>query len=90
MGISRKEMTETDTIPFSDSKTREIYFLNRKDLEEELEKLYNKISGALVKVEKIGKYELNQIELSVGISGGILVLTVEGGITLKYSVPRSI
>jgi Skp family chaperone for outer membrane proteins len=70
---------------FHDANTKQVYFLKRKNFEEELQKIYDKISSALTRVQKIGNYQLNEIEISVGMSSGILVLTLEGGITFRYS-----
>ena len=75
---------KTEGLPFSDIKTKKVYFLKKKDLEKELEKIYNQISGILSKFEKLGKYNLNEVEISLGVSGGIIVFNVEGGVTLRY------
>ena len=80
-------VVEEEVIPFTDAKNRDVLLFRKKDFEEELKKIYNKILSILPSVQKLGQYSLNEIELSVGVSGGILVVTVEGGITLRYSIP---
>jgi hypothetical protein len=82
-------VVEEEVIPFSDAKNKDVLLFRKKDFEEELKKIYNKILAILPSVQKLGQYSLHEIELSVGVSGGILVVTVEGGITLRYSVPQS-
>jgi hypothetical protein len=78
-----------DVIPFTDQKTKAVYFLSRKDFGERLNEIYERIKDTISRAEKLGKYELDEIEISVGVSGGILVLNVQGGITLRYSLPKS-
>ncbi len=58
--------------------------LKKDDFEKELKKIYEQISNTVSEIEKMEKYQLNEIEISVGASGGFLVLTVEGGILLRY------
>jgi Skp family chaperone for outer membrane proteins len=83
--IATTRKQPVDAIAFHDANTKQVYFLKRKNFEEELQKIYDKISSALTRVQKIGNYQLNEIEISVGMSSGILVLTLEGGITFRYS-----
>jgi hypothetical protein len=74
-----------ETIPFSDVQSKRVHLFKKKDFEEELKKIYDRIVGTLPQLEKMGNYALEEIEISVGVSGGILVLTVQGGITLRYN-----
>ena len=69
-------------------KTSSIRPVRKKDSQpvSYLQKFYDKISSALTRVQKIGNYQLNEIEISLVMSSGILVLTLEGGITLRYSI----
>jgi hypothetical protein len=76
-----------DKIPFTDARTKEKFELNQKDFDEELRKIYEKVSKVVSKIEKLGKYQLQEIEISIGVSSGVLVVTVEGGIALRYSLP---
>jgi hypothetical protein len=76
-----------DVIRFTDARTKKIRFFKKKDFETELKKIYDTITATLPKIGKIGKYQLKDIELSVGVSGNFVVVTVEGGITLRYSYP---
>lgn len=91
MGITKSvsKKNTKELIPFSDVKTGQIYFFEKKDLEKELKNIYDKISDVLAKIEKLGKYELESVEISAGVSGSIFVLTANGGITLRYSVPKT-
>ncbi len=91
--VSKKLKTKSskkkeEGIPFADIKTKKVYLLNKKDLEDELEKIYSKISGTLSKFEKLGKYELDEIEISLGVSGGVIVFNVEGGVSLRYKYKK--
>jgi len=84
---SKKKLTKkNEGIPFTDVKTKQVYFLKKKDLEKELEKIYNKISSILSKFEKLGNYDLKSVDISLGVSGGVVVFTVEGGVTLHYEI----
>jgi hypothetical protein len=85
--MNKPLVLKEEVIPFTDAKSRDVLLFRRKDFEEELKKIYNKILTTLPSVQKLGQYSLHEIELSVGVSGGILVLTVEGGVTLRYSIP---
>jgi hypothetical protein len=73
-------------IGFADARTKDVSFFRRKDFEAELKKIYAAITAALPSIRKLGDYELKDIELSVGVSGDFVVVTVEGGITLRYSL----
>jgi hypothetical protein len=79
-------INQSDAISFVDLETKHAVHIGRYDFEKEMLKVHNKISRILSRVEKLGKYKLDEIELSVGVSGGIITLTVEGGISLRYKV----
>lgn len=79
-----KKSAKEEGIPFLDIKTQKVYLLKKKDFEEELEKIYSKISSTLSKFEKLGKYNLDEIDISLGVSGGFVVFSVKGGVTLRY------
>jgi hypothetical protein len=78
-----------DTIAFHDLETNKVEFVTREKLKDRLRKIYAIIADTLPDIENIGKYQLEEIGISVSVSGQILVLTVQGGITLTYRVSRS-
>jgi hypothetical protein len=84
-GKKKPRLMTQETIPFSDVQSKRVHLFKKKDFEEELKKIYDRIVGTLPQLEKMGNYGLEEIEISVGVSGGILVLTVQGGITLRYN-----
>jgi hypothetical protein len=85
---NRKRKTVKDKanmISFVDQESKHTVQVDRYDFEKELLKIHNRISQVLSRVDTLGKYKLGTIDLSIGVSGGIIALTVEGGITLTYS-----
>lgn len=70
-----------------DVQTKQITQLNRKDFQDKLEEIISIVKKALGNMEKIGKYELRSFQISVGVSAGIVIVTLEGGITLNYELP---
>jgi hypothetical protein len=90
MSVKRKQRSPNETaIAMVDTKTKEVYFLGKKDIEKEVKKIHTRLGEILPHITKLGEFGLNEIELNVGIGGGIIVLTVEGGITLRYTLQRS-
>ncbi len=75
-----------DQIRIVDVQSKQIAQLNRKDFQEKLEEIISIVKKALVKIEKIGDYELKSFQISVGVSAGIVIVTLEGGITLNYEM----
>lgn len=69
-----------------DVQTKQITQLNRKDFQDKLEEIIGIVRKALSKIEKIGNYELRSFQISVGVSAGIVIVTLEGGITLNYEL----
>lgn len=83
--ISRSVKSK-DQIHIVDVQSKQIAQLNRKDFQEKLEEIISIVKKALVKMEKIGDYELKSFQISVGVSAGIVIVTLEGGITLNYEI----
>jgi hypothetical protein len=77
-----------DSVMVYDIHTKEVVPLGRKDLEEQIDELYKKMLQVLSRIEKLGKYQLQDIEIHIGFSSGVFVVTLEGGIALKYSLPQ--
>ena len=75
-----------DHIRIVDVQSKQIAQLNRKDFQEKLEEIISIVKKALIKIEKIGDYELKSFQISVGVSAGIVIVTLEGGITLNYEI----
>jgi len=76
-----------DSIRIVDVQTKQIAQLNRKDFQDKLEEIISIVKKALGNMEKIGHYELRSFQISVGVSAGIVIVTLEGGITLNYELP---
>lgn len=70
-----------------DVQTKQIAQLNRKDFQDKVEEIISIVKKALGRIEKIGNYELKSFQISVGVSAGIVIVTLEGGITLNYEMP---
>jgi hypothetical protein len=86
---SRLKEEPEDSIAFHDMQTNQVEFISREKLKDRLGKIYAIIADTLPHIEKIGKYQLEEIAISVNVSGQIIVLTVQGGITLTYRKPTS-
>ncbi len=79
-----KKSEKNEGIAFLDSRTQKVCILKKKDLDKELKKLHNKMSAMLSKIEKLGNYNLDGVDISLGVSAGLLVFDVKGGVTLHY------
>ena len=71
-------------IPFADLETRHIEFLTAGKIENDLVNIRKRLEKILQNVDKVGAYGLDEISISVGVSAGNVVLTVEGGVTLTF------
>ncbi len=82
----RKRATGAEgKIAFYDAKTRRVKSFRKDRFREELEKVATMLKDALAGFEKIGNYSLDEIEISLGVTAGYVVVTVEGGISLRYA-----
>jgi hypothetical protein len=57
-----------------------------KKLDEFLDQMDNLIKKHAPKLKKINGGTLQSFDINIGISGGLPVLTVSGGLTLSYKV----
>jgi hypothetical protein len=74
-----------DSVPVYDVKTKKVVVLGREEVEEQIDELYEKMLRVLSRIERLGKYQLQDIEISIGFTAGVFVVTLEGGIVLRYS-----
>jgi hypothetical protein len=78
-----------DSVPVYDINTKKVVVLGREELEEQIDELYKKMLQVLSRIEKLGKYQLQDIEISIGFTAGFFVVTLEGGIVLRYTLPTT-
>jgi uncharacterized FlaG/YvyC family protein len=76
-----------DEISFMDIETNRSHHIKKGDFEQELKRIHDHLQSILNNIGTIGKYSLKEIEFSVGVSAGFIVVTVQGGITLRYAMP---
>jgi hypothetical protein len=76
-----------ESIMIEDYKTKEICELSRRDFQEKLDEVINTVKKALGTINTIGKYQLKSFEITVGVTAGFVIVTLEGGITLNYELP---
>jgi hypothetical protein len=60
--------------------------IGQAKLDKELDKLVVFIETQAAKLKKINDGKLKSFEITVGISGGLPVLSASGGLTLTYEV----
>ncbi len=77
----------TGEISFIDAETNRPRHMQKDAFERELKRIHNHLENTLKDIQTIGKYSLKEIEFSVGVSAGFIVVTVNGGITLRYALP---
>ena len=77
----------TDEISFIDVETNRPHHMKKDAFERELKRIHDHLQNTLKDIETIGKYALKEIEFSVGVSAGFIVVTVQGGKTLRYALP---
>jgi hypothetical protein len=70
---------------FFDAESKKPQILENDQLSRELDRIAKTLEMHFVKLEKIGNYELDNVQVTVGAHGDILVIGVNGGITLTYS-----
>jgi hypothetical protein len=76
-----------DSVLVYDINTKKVVPLRREELEEQIDELYKKMRKVLSRIEKLGKYQLQEIEISIGFTSGVFVVSLEGGIVLRYTLP---
>jgi hypothetical protein len=75
-----------DSVPVYDINTKKVVSLGRGEVEDQIDKLYQKMLQVLSRVEKLGNYQLAEIEISIGFAAGVFVVTLEGGVVLRYTL----
>ncbi|MGB6527018.1 MAG: hypothetical protein WBF33_02825 [Candidatus Nitrosopolaris sp.] len=70
-----------------DIETNRRHHMKKGNFEQELKRIHDHLQSILNNIGTIGKYSLKEIEFSVGVSAGFIVVTVQGGITLRYAMP---
>jgi hypothetical protein len=78
-----------DSVRVYDIKTKKVVRLRKKELDKQIDELYKKMLQVLSRIEKLGKYQLQDIEISIGFTAGVFVVTLEGGIVLRYTLPAT-
>jgi hypothetical protein len=87
--LKRVELAELPegSIAMFDTGTKEMALVNLDGFKDHLEKEMDAVRQALARAERLGSYGLTGIDLCFGLKLGIVVLGVEGGITLHYTRP---
>jgi hypothetical protein len=75
-----------ESIRIEDYKTKEICELSRRDFQEKLDEVINTVKKSLGTINSIGKYQLKSFEITVGVTAGLVIVTLEGGLTLHYEL----
>jgi len=76
----------TKKIFYVDAATHERRSIDEEKLDEELAELAKYVEQQVSKLKKINGCTLQSFDISIGISGGILCLTVTGGLSLSFKV----
>lgn len=69
---------------FFDHDSNEIKTFEKDALENELDRIAKSLEIHFEKLEKIGGYELDNVQVVIGVKGDILVIGLDGGVTLTY------
>ena len=69
---------------FFDPTAKKIVSLDQNKLESELDRIAKTVGTELAKLEDIGNFHLDSVQVTVGVKGSILVIGMDGGITLTY------
>ncbi len=85
---ARKARPST-TYALFDSKFQRAQLISGDDLEKKFKDLSQTILSHLSSLEKIGKYELDTVTLTIALRAGVLVFSAEGGVELTYKIPPS-
>lgn len=70
---------------FLDHETNKTVIFEKDTLENELDRIVKSLEIHFEKLEKIGNYELSNVQVNIGVNGNILVIGLNGGITLTYT-----
>ena len=57
-------------------------------LADRLKKAVEAVRTSMARVEQLGDYRLTEIDLTCSLKAGFVILDVEGGLTLTYTIPR--
>ena len=77
-------MPKKGSVALFDLTTQEVRLISQEQMGRKLGDLSQILRTHLEKLEKIGQYELEALTISIGLKGGIIVFTAEGGISLTY------
>ena len=70
---------------FLDLGTNKTVVFEKDKLEDELDRIVKSLEIHFEKLEKIGSYGLSNVQVNMGVNGNILVIGINGGITLTYT-----
>lgn len=76
-------------IAFYDLEAREVRRIPKDKFGQQLDRVIATLKASMAKAKTIEDYSLKTIDLTLGVSAGIVVVTVQGGITLHYEGPRA-
>jgi hypothetical protein len=74
----------TGSYALFDTGTHEVRLFSRQELGKKLSELSQLLKSHVAQLEDLGKYELESFTVTVGLKGGLIVFTAEGGISLRY------
>ncbi len=78
-----KTVRPEDKIAFYDLKTKGVRAFRKDKFREQLDRVVTALQDSAKRPERIGEYRLEEIEIRLGVSAGLVVVTLEGGISLR-------
>ena len=66
------------------AKTHSVRAFRKDTFREPLDRVVTTLQDSAKRLERIGDYRLEEIEIRLGVSAGRVVVTLEGGISLRY------
>jgi len=70
---------------FHDAATGNIVSMDKDKLDSELDKIAKTLESHISKLENIANFSLSTVTFTLGVKGDVIVIGVEGGITLTYT-----
>jgi hypothetical protein len=81
--VQNKDEAEVK-LAFADIKDRIDTYLRKEEFESQLSTLLDTVTDSIQKRGTAGNFNLTEFELNIGVKGNILVIGLEGGITLHF------
>jgi hypothetical protein len=76
-------------LSYYETDVAQVKTIDTNQIDSQLENIKGLVDKSFAKLSKVGDYELSSVTVKVDLKAGILVVTAEGSVELKWSKPGS-